>query len=258
PQDIHVYSIDEIFADITSYLKNSKMTAREFTKRMIIDIFQTTGMTATAGIGTNLYLCKIAMDIVAKHVRPDEDGVRIAQLNELRYRQYLWNHKPLIDFWRVGRGYTKRLEKLGLYTMGDIARCSIHNEDILYDEFGINAELLIDHAWGYESCSMKDIKSYKPDHQSIGSGQVLSEPYNFEKARLVVKEMVDQLALNLVDKQLVTDQITLTVGYDKGNLSHNQSKYKGEFTTDYYGRKIPKHAHKTIHLGMSTLSSLLM
>ena len=258
PQDIHVYSIDEIFADITSYLKNSKMTAREFTKRMIIDIFQTTGMTATAGIGTNLYLCKIAMDIVAKHVRPDEDGVRIAQLNELRYRQYLWNHKPLIDFWRVGRGYTKRLEKLGLYTMGDIARCSIHNEDILYDEFGINAELLIDHAWGYESCSMKDIKSYKPDHQSIGSGQVLSEPYNFEKARLVVKEMVDQLALNLVDKQLVTDQITLTVGYDKGNLSHNQSKYKGEVTTDYYGRKIPKHAHKTIHLGMSTSSSLLM
>ncbi|WP_041139832.1 Y-family DNA polymerase [Beduini massiliensis] len=258
PQDIHVYSIDEVFIDITSYLKSSQMTAREFIKRIIIDIFETTGITATAGIGTNLYLCKVAMDIVAKHVRPDEDGVRIAQLDESRYRQYLWCHRPLRDFWRVGRGYTKRLEKLGLYTMGDIARCSLHNEDLLYDEFGINAELLIDHAWGYESCSMKDIKAYQPENQSIGSGQVLSDPYDFEKGRLVVIEMLDQLALDLVDKNLVTDQIILTVGYDKGNLSNKKVRYHGEITTDYYGRKIPKHAHQGINLGILTSSSTLI
>lgn len=258
PQDIHVYSIDEVFVDITSYLKSSQMTAREFIKRIIIDIFETTGITATAGIGTNLYLCKVAMDIVAKHVRPDEDGVRIAQLDESRYRQYLWCHRPLRDFWRVGRGYTKRLEKLGLYTMGDIARCSLHNEDLLYDEFCINAELLIDHAWGYESCSMKDIKAYQPENQSIGSGQVLSDPYDFEKGRLVVIEMLDQLALDLVDKNLVTDQIILTVGYDKGNLSNKKVRYHGEITTDYYGRKIPKHAHQGITLGILTSSSTLI
>ena len=255
PQDIHVYSIDEIFVDITSYLNVSKMTAKEFIKRIIIDVYQTTGITATAGIGTNLYLCKVAMDIMAKRVRADKDGVRIAQLDELRYRQYLWNHTPLRDFWRVGRGYTKRLEKLGLYTMGDIARCSLHNEDLLYDAFGINAELLIDHAWGYESCSMEDIKAYRPENQSIGSGQVLSDLYNFEKAKIVVIEMVDQLALDLAAKKLVTDQIILTVGYDKSNLNRHSSWYKGEVTTDYYGREIPKHAHKSINLEIFTSSS---
>lgn len=255
PQDIHVYSIDEVFVDITGYLNSNKMTAKEFVKRIIIDIYETTGITATAGIGTNLYLCKVAMDIMAKHVRADKDGVRIAQLDESGYRQYLWSHTPLRDFWRVGRGYTKRLEKLGLYTMGDIARCSLHNEDLLYDEFGINAELLIDHAWGYESCSMEDIKAYQPENQSIGSGQVLSDPYDFKKARLVVIEMADQLALDLVDKQLVTDQIIFTVGYDKDNLANHRSLYRGEITTDYYGRKIPKHAHKSIQLEMFTSSS---
>lgn len=255
PQDIHVYSIDEVFVDITSYLNTNKMTAKEFVKRIIIDIYETTGITATAGIGTNLYLCKVAMDIMAKHVRADEDGVRIAQLDESRYRQYLWSHTPLRDFWRVGRGYTKRLEKLGLYTMGDIARCSLDHEDLLYDEFGINAELLIDHAWGYEACSMEDIKAYQPENQSIGSGQVLSDPYDFKKARLVVIEMVDQLTLDLVDKQLVTDQIIFTIGYDKDNLANHSSLYSGEITTDYYGRKIPKHAHKSIQLEMFTSSS---
>lgn len=251
PQDIHVYSIDEVFMDITDYLHASKKKPREFVKQIVIDIYNSTGITATAGIGTNLYLCKVAMDILAKHVKADEDGVRIAQLNEPLYRQYLWAHEPLRDFWRVGRGYCERLEKLGLYTMGDIARCSLENENLLYDEFGINAELLIDHAWGYEPCLMEDIKAYKPEHHSIGSGQVLNEPYTFEKARLVVIEMVDQLALDLVEKQLVTDHLTISVGYDKDYIQ----SYNEEMTTDYYGRKLPKRAHKNIRLDFFTSSS---
>lgn len=257
--DIHVYSIDEVFMDVTHYLKTYQVTAKELAKLIIQDVFQTTGITATAGIGTNLYLCKIAMDIVAKHIQPDKDGVRIACLNEKMYRQYLWNHKPITDFWRVGKGYAKKLEQLGLYTMGDIAKCSVgkltdfYNEDLLYETFGVNAELLIDHAWGYESCTMKDIKSYKPENNSIGAGQVLSSPYSFQKARIVMKEMLDSLALTLVSKDLVTNQIIITVGYDKNN-----SEYSGEITEDRYGRKLPKHAHGTVNLDRYTSSSKLI
>ena len=225
PEDIHVYSIDEVFIDVTGYLNTYKLTAQELAMKMIKDVLSETGITATAGIGTNLYLAKIAMDIVAKRVEPDENGVRIAQLDEMSYRRLLWNHRPLTDFWRVGRGYSKKLEKIGLMTMGDIARCSIgkksdyYNEDLLYKMFGINAELLIDHAWGYEPCTMADIKAYKPSNNSIGSGQVLHCPYDFNKAKLIVREMADLLALDLVDKGLVTDQIVLTVGYDIENLN---------------------------------------
>jgi DNA polymerase V len=262
PEDIHVYSIDEVFIDMTGYLHSCHMTPKEFAKKIILDIFETTGLTATAGIGSNLYLCKVAMDIVAKHIKPDEHGVRIAQLDELRYRQYLWNHQPITDFWRVGRGYAKKLANVGIYTMGDIAKCSIgnskdyYNEDLLYQMFGVNAELLIDHAWGYESCTMADIKNYKPAHNSIGTGQVLSCPYDFDKTKLVVKEMLDLLSLDLVDKGLVTDQIVLTVGYDIDNLKNKQ--YHGEVVTDYYGRKIPKHAHGTARLDRQTASGYLM
>lgn len=251
PDDIHVYSIDEVFIDITDYLKVYALTPREFVKMIILDILKTTGITATAGIGTNLYLCKIAMDIVAKHIKADQDGVRIAQLDEMRYRQYLWNHQPITDFWRIGKGYANKLKKIGLYTMGDIAKCSIgkaneyYNEDLLYDLFGINAELLIDHAWGYEPCTIKDIKNYKPLNNSIGSGQVLDTPYDFNKAKLVVKEMIDLLSLELVDKGLVTNQIVLTIGYDIENLSKS---YHGEVVNDMYGRKIPKHAQGRINL----------
>lgn len=261
PEDIHVYSIDEVFMDVTGYLKTYEMTPKELAKTIIQDILHTTGITATAGIGTNLYLCKIAMDIVAKHIKPDENGVRIASLNEERYRRLLWNHKPITDFWRVGKGYAQRLAKAGLYTMGDIAKCSVgspddpYNEDLLYDMFGVNAELLIDHAWGYEPCTMQDIKAYKPSVNSIGSGQVLPCPYPYEQARLIVKEMVDQLALQLVDKGLVTDQIVLTVGYDIDNVTED---YHGEITVDRYGRKIPKHAHGTANLDRYCASSLLM
>lgn len=262
PQDIHVYSIDEVFIDVTSYLKSYHITAKELVMKMILDILKTTGITATAGIATNLYLCKVAMDIVAKHITPDENGVRIAQLDEMQYRKYLWNHKPITDFWRVGKGYAKRLEKVGLFTMGDIAKCSVgkaneyYNENLLYDLFGINAELLIDHAWGYESCTMADIKDYKPVNNSIGTGQVLSCPYDFYKTRLIVKEMLELLSLDLVDKGVVTDQIVLTIGYDIDNLKNKQ--YKGEVTTDYYGRKIPKHAHGTAHLKRHTSSTYLI
>lgn len=259
PEDMHVYSIDEVFMDVTHYLKTYEVTAKELAMIIIQDVFETTGITATAGIGTNLYLCKIAMDIVAKHIQPDKNGVRIAQLNEWMYRKYLWNHKPITDFWRVGKGYAKRLEQLGLYTMGDIAKCSVgkqkdfYNEDLLYETFGVNAELLIDHAWGYEPCTMKDIKSYKPENNSIGTGQVLSCPYSFKKARIVVKEMLDSLALSLVSKGLVTNQIVITVGYDKNNKDYN-----GELTNDRYGRKIPKHTHGTVHLDRYTSSSKLI
>lgn len=248
PDDIHVYSIDEVFIDVTSYLKTAKCTAREYAMRMIKHVLKETGITATAGIGTNLYLCKVAMDIVAKHVPADKDGVRIAELDEMTYRQKLWSHRPLTDFWRVGRGYSDKLERHGLYTMGDIAHCStengsIYNEDLLYRMFGINAELLIDHAWGWEPCTIADIKAYKPQANSLGSGQVLQEPYTYKKAKLVVTEMADALALDLVAKGLVTNQIVMTVGYDCDN-----ENYDGEFTYDHYGRKIPKHAHGTYNL----------
>lgn len=256
--DIHVYSIDEVFIDITNYLNTYNMTPREFTKMIILDILKTTGITATAGIGTNLYLCKVAMDIVAKHIKADQDGVRIAQLDEQRYRKYLWKHQPITDFWRVGKGYANKLKKIGLYTMGDIAKCSLgkendyYNEDLLYDIFGINAELLIDHAWGYESCTIKDIKEYKPTNNSIGSGQVLDSPYDYIKGRLVVKEMIDLLVLDLVDKGLVTNQIVLTVGYDIENLKH--SNFNGDVSEDFYGRKIPKYAQGRVNLACHTAS----
>ena len=263
PEDIHVYSIDEVFIDLTSYLKPSGLTARQFTSMMIVDVLKTTGITAAAGIGTNLYLAKIAMDIEAKHAEPDENGVRIAELDEMTYKQKLWSHRPLTDFWRVGHGYAKKLEENGLYTMGDIARCSLgkdgayYNEDLLFKLFGVNAELLIDHAWGYEPCTIAEIKAYKPETNSIGSGQVLQCPYTFEKAKLVVKEMTDLLVLDLVDKNLVTDQMVLTIGYDVENLQ-GKSSYRGEVTTDHYGRKIPKHAHGTANLDRQTSSTKLI
>ena len=266
PEDIHVYSIDEVFIDATSYLNSAKMTGYEFARMLIKDVLMSTGITATAGIGTNLYLCKVAMDIVAKHVEPDEDGVRIAELDEMSYRQRLWSHKPITDFWRVGRGYASSLEKVGIYTMGDIAKCSTgdingyYNEALLYKLFGVNAELLIDHAWGWEPCTIADIKKYKPEFNSISSGQVLQCPYDSEKAKLVVREMTDLLVLDLVDKKLVTDQIVLTVGYDIENLSDPKirQRYKEKITTDYYGREIPKNAHGTANIGRYTSSTKLI
>lgn len=266
PEDIHIYSIDEVFIDVTHYLSTYNMTARTLAMTMIQDILDTTGITATAGIGTNMYLCKIAMDIVAKHIEPDKNSVRIAELDEMSYRRLLWNHKPLTDFWRVGRGYSKKLEKIGLYTMGDIARCSIgkstdyYNEELLYKLFGINAELLIDHAWGYEPCTMEDVNAYKPETNSISSGQVLHCPYEFDKARLVVKEMIDLMALDLVDKGLVTSQIVLTIGYDIENMTdkNRSQSYKGTVTTNYYGKKVPKPAHGTTNLPKRTSSTTLI
>lgn len=256
-EDIYVYSVDEIFLDLTPYLKIYKMTAKDLVTKVIQDVYKTTGITATAGIGTNLYLAKVAMDIVAKHVKPDKNGVRIATLDELTYRKLLWAHEPITDFWRVGKGYQKRLEKEGIYTMGDIARTSLKNEELLYKIFGINAELLIDHAWGYEPCTMKDIKSYKPETNSLSSGQVLHCPYDYEKTKLIVKEMAEQLSLELVEKELVTDQIVLTIGYDVSNLTNKEilKEYKGEITLDRYGRKVPKHAHGTINLENKTSST---
>lgn len=266
PEDIHVYSIDEVLMDVTAYLNTYKMTPRELAKKMIREVMRETGITATAGIGTNLYLCKVAMDIVAKHVEADEEGVRIASLNERSYRELLWEHRPLTDFWRVGRGYERKLEENGLFTMGDIARCSLgrddefYNEDLLYRLFGINAELLIDHAWGWEPVTMAEIKSYKPETNSICSGQVLQYPYSCEKARLIVKEMTQALTLDLVGKGLVTDQIVLTIGYDVENLTDpdRRKAYRGEITVDRYGRQIPKHAHGTVNLGRQTSSTALI
>ena len=263
PEDIHVYSIDEVFIDATSYLKTYGITARELAMKMILDVLENIGITAAAGIGTNLYLAKAAMDIVAKHIPADENGVRIAQLDEMSYRRQLWSHRPLTDFWRVGRGYARKLEAHGLYTMGDIARCSLgkpgdyYQEELLYELFGVNAELLIDHAWGWEPCTMADIKAYRPQNSSVGSGQVLHCPYPWEKARLVVKEMADLLALELVDKGLVTDQLVLTVGYDRENLTDSESggSYRGEIRLDRYGRKVPVHAHGTLNLDRPTSSS---
>ncbi len=256
-EDIYVYSIDEVFIDVTHYLKTYKMKARELATKVIQDVYNTTGITATAGIGTNLYLCKIAMDIVAKHVEPNENGVRIAGLDEITYRKLLWEHRPLTDFWRVGKGYQAKLEKNRIYTMGDVARMSIKNEELLYKLFGINAELLIDHAWGYEPVTLKDIKSYKPKVNSISSGQVLHCPYNYEDTKLIVKEMTELLTLDLVAKNLVTNQMVLTIGYDIENLTDYNLKnlYNGEITTDRYGRKVPKHAHGTINLDHKTSST---
>ncbi len=260
PEDIHVYSIDEVFMDITQYMKTYQMTAHELAMTIINDVLKTTGITATAGIGTNLYLAKIAMDVMAKKMKPDKNGVRIAFLDEMTYRQELWNHRPLTDFWRVGKGYAKRLQGIDLYTMGDVARCSLNpmGEEKLYRLFGVNAELLIDHAWGYEPCTIADIKAYKPMNKSLCSGQVLSEPYDFEKTKLVVREMTEFLALDLLEKRLVTDQLVLTVGYDIENLTNQSISYSGEVTTDNYGRKIPKHAHGTENLSAHTSSALLL
>ncbi len=267
PEDIHVYSVDEVFIDVTTYLNTYQMTARQLTSLMIKDVFEATGITATAGIGTNLYLCKIAMDIVAKHIDEDENGARIAELDEMSYRYQLWNHRPITDFWRVGRGIAKRLSSYGMYTMGDVARCSVgneedfYNEDLLYKLFGVNAELLIDHAWGWEPCDIAEIKAYRPETNSVSSGQVLKEPYTVAKTRVVVQEMIDALGLDLLDKRLVTDQIVLTIGYDVENIldSNRRKRYKGEITIDRYGREVPKHAHGTVNLREPTaLSQLLM
>lgn len=267
PEDMHVYSVDEVFMDATRYLSTYKMSARELTRKIIQDILSETGITATAGIGTNLYLCKIAMDVWAKHTEADKDGVRIAELDEMSYRRYLWDHKPITDFWRVGRGYAKKLAENGMFTMGDIARCSVgkpgefYNEGLLYDLFGVNAELLIDHAWGWEPCTIEDIKAYKPSANSISTGQVLSEPYDFEKTRLIIREMTELLVLDLLDKHLVTDRMVLTVGYDIENLTDKSRRnaYNGEVVTDRYGRKIPKHAYGTANLKEKTSSiSIIM
>jgi DNA polymerase V len=266
PEDIHVYSIDEVFIDLTKYLKLYGTNAHDLTMKMILDVLATTGITATAGIGTNLYLCKIAMDIEAKHLKADSNGVRIAELDEMSYRRSLWSHTPITDFWRVGKGYAKKLAQHGMYTMGDVARCSVgkpsdyYNEELLYKLFGINAELLIDHAWGWEPCTIAEIKAYKPETNSICSGQVLQSPYTFEKTRLIVKEMTDMLVLDLVDKGLVTNQLVLTVGYDIENLSDPKirSRYKGEITTDFYGRDVPKHAHGSITLDTYSSSTKLI
>ncbi len=253
PEDIHVYSIDECFMDVTNYLSLYQMSAMELAVKMIHDVLKKTGITATAGIGTNLYLSKIAMDIVAKHVEADANGVRIAELDELTYRRLLWDHKPMTDFWRIGKGIAKRLENNGLNTMGDIARTSIYQEDLLYKMLGIDAELLIDHAWGYEPCGMEDIKSYRPSTNSISSGQVLHCPYDFLKTRIIVQEMTDLLVLELVEKGVMTDSLTLTIGYDRGNV--DEGNYEGEVTYDRYGRAVPKSAHGTANLGTKSNST---
>jgi DNA polymerase V len=255
-EDVHVYSIDEVFIDVTPYLKTYRMSAHDLAMRMIREVLQETGITATAGIGTNLYLCKIAMDIVAKHIEPDADGVRIAELNEQTYRELLWDHQPLTDFWRVGRGTAARLGHYGIYTMGQLARVSVHNEDLLYRLFGINAELLIDHAWGYEPCTIDLIKAYKPESKSICSGQVLSCAYTVEMGRVVVQEMVESLALKLVDNRKVTDQIVLSVGYDRESLTRPEigALYKGEIVLDHYGREVPKPVHGSVRTERPTSS----
>ena len=257
PEDIHVYSIDEVFIDATDYIRTRGVSPREYTMTIIRDVLSTVGVTATAGIGSNMYLCKVAMDIVAKRIPADQYGVRIAELDEMSYREKLWEHRPLTDFWRVGRGYAEKLHKYGLYTMGDIARCSLWDEGLLYKLFGVNAELLIDHAWGWESCTIKDVKGYKPENNSLCSGQVLTCPYTADKARLVLREMADMLSLDLVEKGLVTDQLVLTVGYDIENLSDpgRRAEYKGEVTTDPYGRTVPKHAHGTGNIGRYSSST---
>ena len=260
PEDIVVYSIDEVFMDVTDYLNTYKLSPHDLAMRIILDVLETTGITATAGIGTNLFLCKVAMDIVAKHIPADKNGVRIAELDEMKFRQELWSHQPLTDFWRVGHGYAKKLEQNGMFTMGDVARCSVHDEDKLYKLFGKNAELLIDHAWGWEPTTIEAIKAYRPSTNSLGSGQVLHQPYTAEKAKLVLREMADLLVLDLVDKGLVTDQIVVTVGYDIENLAdpERSKKYHGAIVKDHYGRQIPKHSHGTQNLGRHTSSTKLI
>lgn len=265
PEDIYAYSVDEVFIDASGYLKTYGLNAHDFARLLVREVFKETGITATAGIGPNLYLCKIAMDIGAKHTEADADGVRIAELDEYSYRRLLWDHRPITDFWRVGRGYAKKLAKKSIFTMGDIARCSLgtssdyYNEDLLYKMFGVNAELLIDHAWGYEPCNLAEVKSYRPQRKSLVSGQVLQNAYTYEKTRIVVREMMELLALDLVDKGLLTNQIVLTVGYDVENLSDPERRkaYKGEITVDGYGREVPKHAHGTGNLPFSTASTKL-
>lgn len=260
PEDIIVYSIDEVFMDVTEYLKTYQLSARELAMKIILDVLNTTGITATAGIGTNLFLCKVAMDIEAKHIPADKNGVRIAELDEMGFRRKLWSHQPLTDFWRVGRGYAKKLEAHGMFTMGDVARCSVNNEDLLYKMFGKNAELLIDHAWGWEPCTISAVKAYRPENNSLGSGQVLHQPYTAEKARLLLREMADLLSLDLVSKRLVTDQLVITIGYDRENLATADQKkqYHGEVTKDHYGREIPKHSHGTQNLERYTSSTKLI
>lgn len=257
PEDIHVYSIDEVFIDLTHYLGTYKKSAHDMAQMIIKDVLKTTGITATAGIGTNLYLAKIAMDIMAKKMPADENGVRIAELDEMSYRKNLWDHKPLTDFWMVGKGIAKKLEDNYMFTMGDVARCSHYDEDRLYKLFGVNAELLIDRAWGWEPVTIAEIKAYKPKSNSLSVGQVLHCPYDYDMAKLIVKEMIDAHVLELVDKGLVTDQLVLDVGYDIENLTdpERSAKYHGEIKTDFYGRKIPKHAHGTANLKEKTSSS---
>ena len=260
PEDIYPYSIDEVFIDATDYLDSYKLTAHELALKMVRDVLATTGITATAGIGTNMYLCKVAMDIVAKHIPADKDGVRIAELDEMSYRKELWSHKPLTSFWRVGKGIAQKLEQHGMDTMGKVARCSIENEELLYSLFGVNAELLIDHAWGWEPVGMKEVKAYKPETNSISSGQVLTEGYDYKKAKVVVLEMADEVSLNMVKHNLVADQIVLTISYDAENLTNPalKAKYFGPVTTDYYGRQVPKHAHGTANLEKPTSSSKII
>ena len=260
PEDIYVYSIDEVFCDITNYLKMYNKKPSELITMIIKQVYDETGITATAGIGTNMYLAKIAMDIVAKHSKPNKFGVRIALLDEMAYRKKLWNHKPLTDFWRVGKGIASKLEKNNMHTMGDIALMSVNNENLLYKLFGINAELLIDHAWGWEPCTIKDVKSYKPMKNSLSSGQVLHEPYDYEKTKLIVREMIELLTLDMVSKHYVTDQIVLTIGYDISNLTNSKvsSLYNGEVVTDYYGREVPKHSHGTVRLNHKTSSTKII
>ncbi len=256
PEDIHVYSVDEVFMDVTNYLGTYKITAHELARRMIGHVLRETGITATAGIGPNLYLCKVAMDIVAKHIPADKDGVRIAELDEMSYRRQLWNHRPLTDFWRVGRGIARKLEACGMRTMGDVARCSLTQEGLLYKLFGVNAELLIDHAWGWEPCTMKAIKAYRPKSNSFSSGQVLSEAYPFEKARIVMREMADAMALKLVSLRMVAHQVGIFVNYDTKSLE--QGRYGGEIVSDYYGRPAPKPAHGGALLPHPTSSARLI
>ncbi len=260
PEDIHVYSIDEVFMDVTGYLRTYGMTAHELALKMVRDVLRETGITATAGIGSNLYLCKIAMDIEAKHAEPDEDGVRIAELDEMTYRRKLWDLRPITRFWRVGRGIAAKLEAHGIYTMGDVARCSVENEELLYRLFGVNAELLIDHAWGWEPCTIDLIKAYKPENNSICSGQVLACPYDFAKARVIVQEMADALALDLVSKRLAADQVVLTVNYDAESLKKPEilKKYKDKLRKDYYGRTVPEYAHGSANLERFTSASSLI
>ena len=250
PEDIQAYSIDEVFIDATPYLKMYGVTAKELAQKIMQRVLEETGITATAGVGTNLYLAKVAMDILAKHAEPNEYGARVAELDEMSYRKLLWGYRPITDFWRVGKGISARLAKYGIYTMGDVALCSERDEDFLYRLFGVNAELLIDHAWGYEPCEMWDIKNYRPRSNSFSSGQVLKEPYEYKKARVVVQEMAEEVALMLLEKKLVTDQVVLTVGYDKVSLGG----YHGEVTEDRYGREVPKHEHGTKNLKVKTSS----